>query len=64
MLVEVFNAEDTAPLAIQAICQAGGFDPGPKARRIESPEDWTEDRIRDRAAAMHSDKGPAGDFDD
>ena len=64
MLVDVFNAADTAPLAIEAIRDAGGFDPGPKARRIESPEDWTADKIRARAAALDSDKGPEGDFED
>ncbi|HSO19754.1 MAG TPA: ketose-bisphosphate aldolase, partial [Desulfosarcina sp.] len=64
MLVDVFNAADTAPLAIEAIRDAGGFDPGPKARRIESPEDWTVDKIRARAAALDSDKGPEGDFED
>lgn len=64
MLVDVFNAEDTAPLAIDAIHQAGGYDPGPKAQRIESAEEWTEARIRERGAAIGGDKGPAGDFDD
>lgn len=64
MLVDVFNAEDTAPLVIDAIRQAGGYDPGPKAQRIESADEWTEARIRERAAAISSDKGPAGDFDD
>jgi fructose/tagatose bisphosphate aldolase len=64
MLVNVFNAQDTAPLAIEAIRDAGGYDPGPNARRIENPEDWTEAKIRERAAAIDSDKGPEGDFDD
>jgi fructose/tagatose bisphosphate aldolase len=64
MLVNVFNAADTAPLVVEAIHEAGGFDPGPKAERIESPDAWTEARIRDRATALGSDKGPEGDFDD
>ena len=64
MLVNVFNAQDTAPLAVEAIRETGGYDPGPKAQRIESPEEWTEARIRERAAAIDSDKGPQGNFDD
>ena len=64
MLVNVFNAQDTAPLAIEAIRATGGYDPGPKAQRIEAPEEWTEAKIRERAAAIDSDKGPKGDFDD
>jgi len=64
MLVDVFNARDTAPLAVEAIHAAGGYDPGPKAQRIESPEEWTAAKLRERAAAMDSDKGPRGDFDD
>jgi len=64
MLVDVFNARDTAPLAIEAIRDAGGYDPGPKAQRIEAPEEWTEAKIRERAAAMDIDKGPEGDFED
>jgi fructose/tagatose bisphosphate aldolase len=64
MLVNVFNAADTAPLVIEAIHAAGGYDPGPKAQRIESPDEWTEAKIRERAAAMDIDKGPKGDFDD
>ncbi len=64
MLVNVFNARDTAPLAIDAILAAGGFDPGPKAERIEDPAAWTPEAISEKAAAIDSDKGPAGDFED
>jgi fructose-bisphosphate aldolase class II len=64
LLVEVFNAKDTAPLAIEAILEAGSCDPGPKAGRIEDPEDWTEKKMAARAAALNSDKGAAGNFDD
>ncbi len=64
MLVNVFNAADTAPLAIEAIREANGYDPGPNAGQIEAPEDWTETKIRERAASIDSDKGPEGDFDD
>jgi len=64
LLTNVFNANDTAPLAIQTIIEAGGCNPGPKASRIEDPADWTEDKIRERATALDGDKGPEGDFDD
>ncbi|MDJ0802346.1 MAG: class II fructose-bisphosphate aldolase [Desulfobacterales bacterium] len=64
MLVNVFNAQDTAPLCVEAILAARSCDPGPKAERIENPEAWDEARIRERAAAIVSDKGPEGDFDD
>ncbi len=64
MLINVFNAQDTAPLAVDAILKAGGFDPGPKAERIEDPGEWTSDKIVERAKTIESDKGPEGDFDD
>ena len=64
LLTEVFNAEDTAPLAIEAILQTNSHDLGPKASRIEDPAQWTGDRIAERAAALGTDKGPAGNFDD
>jgi fructose-bisphosphate aldolase class II len=64
MLVNVFNAEDTADLAIETIIETDGYDPGPKARQIESPEAWTAEKIAQRAAMIEGDKGPEGDFDD
>jgi fructose-bisphosphate aldolase, class II len=64
LLSEVFNAEDTAELAVAAIIQQGGYDLGPKSERLEDPADWTGDKIAARAATLDSDKGPAGDFDD
>ncbi len=66
MLVNVFNAADTAPLAIEGILAANSHDPGPKAERIEDPQAWTPDKIVERAAALFTatDKGPEGDFDD
>ena len=60
----VFNCTDTAPLAIEAILAAGSYDLGPKAETVEDPAEWTEAKIRERAAAMDVDKGDAGDFDD
>jgi hypothetical protein len=64
LLTEVFNAKDTAPLAIEAILEAGSHDLGPKAARMEDPAEWTEEKIRAAAAKINSDKGPEGDFDD
>lgn len=64
MLIDVFNAKDTAPLAIEAILEAESYDLGPKVGRIEDPENWTGEKIAERAASIESDKGPEGDFDD
>jgi fructose-bisphosphate aldolase, class II len=64
LLTQVFNAQDTAPMALEAILEAGSHDLGPKSARIEDPDQWTEDKIRERAALLDPDKGPAGDFDD
>ena len=64
MMVKVFNAKDTAPLAIESILKAGSHDAGAKAQRIENPADWTPDRIAQRAKLLHGDKGPKGNFDD
>jgi fructose-bisphosphate aldolase, class II len=64
MLVEVFNAADTARFGVEAVLEAGSYDIGPKTGRIESPENWSVAQIRERAAAMATDKGPAGNYDD
>jgi fructose-bisphosphate aldolase class II len=64
MLVNVFNAKDTASLAINAILETGTYDPGPKTSQIEDPDEWTSEKIVQRAATIVSDKGPEGDFDD
>jgi hypothetical protein len=64
MLVNVLNTEDTAPLAVAAILSAGSYDPGSKAERIGDPGEWTPEKIIKRAAAVDSDKGPEGDFED
>ncbi len=64
MMVDVLNAADTAPLAIEAILKAGSYDLGPKASRIEDPADWTPEKIAERAKTVAGDKGPAGNFED
>jgi len=64
MMVEVFNAKDTAPLAIAAILAAGSHDLGPKGSLLEDPAYWTREHIVERAKTLDSDKGAAGNFDD
>jgi hypothetical protein len=64
LLTNVFNAQDTAPLAIETILNAGSHDLGPKGTRIEDPADWTEEKIREKASKIDADKGPEGDFED
>jgi fructose/tagatose bisphosphate aldolase len=64
MLMNVFNAENTAPLAIDQILQSGSYDAGAKVDRIEDPAKWTPEDIARKAALISSDKGPEGDFDD
>jgi fructose-bisphosphate aldolase class II len=64
MMTEVFNARDTAPLAIAAILAAGSHDVGPRGSLIEDPAHWTKERIIERARSISSDKGPEGNFED
>ena len=64
LLMNVFNAGDTAPLAIEAILKAGSYDLGPKGSRMEDPARWTESLIHERASKLNVEKGAAGDFDD
>lgn len=64
LLVDVFNAKETAPLGIEAILEAGSYDLGPKGENIEDPLDWTEKKIREKAKRLNVEKGPAGSFDD
>jgi len=64
LLVNVFNAQDTAAIALDAILSSQSFDPGIKAERLEDPAEWTEAKIGERAQALDVNKGPSGDFDD
>ncbi len=64
MMTEVFNCQETAPLAIETILKAGSYDLGPKVTRIEDPEEWTESKIIDRASQLKRDRGPSGQFED
>ena len=64
LLTSVFNAADTAPLAVEAILAAGSYDLGAKVGRIEDPAQWDAEGIKAKAAALDADKGPQGDFAD
>jgi fructose-bisphosphate aldolase class II len=64
LLTDVFNAQGTAALAVDAILNAGSYDLGPKADRMEDPNEWIEDKIKEKAAKIGADKGPKGDFSD
>ena len=64
MIVNVFNGENTAAIAVEAILDKGDYDPGFKVERIENPNEWTPEKIVERAKTIVSDKGEEGDFDD
>ncbi len=65
LLVNVFNAADTAPLAIDIILENGGYDLGPKATRMEDPDEWTREKIIAKGAGItKTDTGAGGDYDD
>ncbi|MBW2180643.1 MAG: class II fructose-bisphosphate aldolase [Deltaproteobacteria bacterium] len=64
ILVNVFNAKDTASIVNNSILELGTYDPGPKAKQIEDPNEWTPELILKNAASLSSDKGPEGNFDD
>ena len=64
MLVNVFNAQGTATIAREIILEAGSYDLGPKAERIESAAEWTREKIIEKAKGLAGDKGPTGNFDD
>lgn len=64
LLINVFNAGDTAPLCIDAILDADSFAPRPRAEKIENLEDWTEEKIKQRASLIITNKETGGDFDD
>ncbi|MEA1901821.1 MAG: class II fructose-bisphosphate aldolase [Thermodesulfobacteriota bacterium] len=64
MLVNVFNAQDTAPIVISSILDSGTCDPGPKTKRLEDPVEWTLEKIVKKAKSIITDKGSKGSFDD
>lgn len=64
ILVNVFNAQDTAAIAVDDIIKTGSPDPGSKAEKMEKLAEWTVDEIIRKGSLIESDKGPDGDFDD
>ena len=64
LLTDVFNANDTAQILIEDILSSQSYDPGPKAEKIESENEWTKEKIIEKAKLIDTDKGPEGDFDD
>ncbi len=64
LLTRVFNATDTAPFVIDEILTNKSHDLGFKAEKIESENDWTKEKIMQKALSITSDKGAEGNFDD
>ena len=64
LLTNVFNATDTAPFVIDEILKNQSCDPGFKTEKIESKNDWTKEKIIEKALNISTDKGLEGDFDD
>lgn len=64
MLVNVFNAEGTATIAKELLLKSGSYELSAKGQQIENVEEWTEEKIIERAKTLDVDKGPEGDFDD
>ncbi len=64
ILVNVFNAQGTAAIAKDIILAAGSSDLGPKAERLEDPDDWSKEKIIVRAKTLNVSQGPKGNFED
>ena len=64
LLTTVFNAQNTAPIVMDAILARKSHDPGPKAQKIEPEKNWTREKIIENALKISSDKGPKGNFED
>ncbi|MBF0226525.1 MAG: class II fructose-bisphosphate aldolase [Desulfobacterales bacterium] len=64
LMIDVFNSQDTTPIAIDIFLKANSYDLGAKAERIESPDEWTKEKIIQKASLLNVDKGAEGDFDD
>ncbi len=52
LLVNVFNAKDTASIVADEIIAAGTYDPGPKADVLEDPDDWTREKIMEKGLKL------------
>lgn len=64
MLVNVFNAGGTGTIARELLLEAGTYDLGQKVERVEDQDDWTREKIIERAGTLNVNKGPEGDWDD
>ncbi|MDL1968014.1 MAG: class II fructose-bisphosphate aldolase, partial [Deltaproteobacteria bacterium] len=64
MLVNVLNAQDTAPIVLNSILDSGTYDPGPKTKKLEDPVEWTPEKIVKKAKFIITDKVSKGNFDD
>ncbi|WP_020589428.1 class II fructose-bisphosphate aldolase [Desulfobacter curvatus] len=64
LLTNVFNATDTADLVKKQILETQSYMPGFKAEKIEQKDEWTREKIIEKASLINADKGPEGDFDD
>lgn len=64
LLTEVFNATDTADLVKRQIFETQSHMPGFKAKKIEQKNEWTREKIIDKASRIIGDKSPEGNFDD
>ena len=64
LLTDVFNTTDTASIVIDEILKNRSHDPGLNAQKIEDKNEWTKEKIIEKALTITSDKGPDGDFDD
>jgi|GEM_PF-6532125 len=54
---KVFDVSNTAGEVIELILWTDSYDAGPKVGRIESPEEWTDDKIKERVQFANQDKG-------
>ena len=64
LLTEVFNATDTADLVKKQIFETQSYMPDFKAKTIEQKNEWTREKIIEKASHITADKGPEGNFDD
>ena len=64
LLTDVFNATDTADLLKKQILETQSHMPGFKAEKIEQKNEWTREKIIEKASRITVHKGPEGDFDD
>ncbi len=65
LLVNVFNASDTADLAVETILEAGSHYLGPKGQPLEDPEEWTYEKILEKGAKVQAGVATSGgNYDD